>query len=44
MNLEGPVRPAPQDPAQTLKLDEQDAQLVSEQGGYVNADQVSAAE
>lgn len=44
VDLEGPVRPAPQDPAKTLKLDEADARVVSEQGGYVNADQVRPAE
>ncbi len=43
VNLTGPVRPAPQDPAQTLNLGRADAQLVEEQGGYVNADRVERA-
>ena len=40
VNLTGPVRPAPEDPAQTLNLDRADAQVVEQQGGYVNADSV----
>jgi hypothetical protein len=40
VNLTGPVRPAPEDPAQTLNLPAQDAQMVSEQGAYINADRV----
>ena len=40
VDLTGEMRPAPADPAQTLNLPEQDAQLVSEQGAYVNADNV----
>lgn len=40
VNLTGPVRPAPANPAQTLNLSTEDARMVSEQGGYVNADNV----
>jgi hypothetical protein len=40
VRLTGPVRPAPANPARTLSLDTPDAQLVSSQGGYVNADEV----
>lgn len=40
VNLTGPVRPAPANPAQTLNLSTADGRLVSEQGGYVNADNV----
>jgi hypothetical protein len=43
VDLSGPVRPAPQDPQQTLKLSAADAQLVKSEGGYVNADKVSPA-
>jgi hypothetical protein len=43
VNLTGPVKEAPEDPAQTLDLPEQDAALVSEQGAYVNADSVEPA-
>jgi hypothetical protein len=38
VNLTGPVRPAPQNPARTLNLPTQDAQQVTEQGAYINAD------
>ena len=41
VDLTGPVRPAPEDPAQTLKLSEADAKTVSERGSYVNADSVT---
>ena len=41
VDLEGEVRPAPEDPAQTLNLDEADAQVVTEQGVFVNATQVT---
>jgi hypothetical protein len=40
VNLTGPVRPAPANPAQTLNLGTEDARTVSDQGGYVNADSV----
>lgn len=43
VNLRGPVRPAPANPAQTLKLQPQDAQLVSSQGAFVNAEEVTRA-
>jgi len=43
VNLRGPVKQAPQDPAQTLDLPEDDAALVSEQGAYVNANSVEPA-
>ena len=38
VNLTGPVRPAPENPARTLNLPEADAQQVTEQGAYINAD------
>ena len=44
VNLTGPVRAAPQDPAQTLNLSPDDAQLVRSQGAYVNADEVTPAD
>ncbi len=44
VNLTGPVRPAPQDPAQTLNLSDTDAELVRSQGGYINADEVTPVE
>ena len=34
------VRPAPEDPAQTLNLEAEDARTVTEQGAFVNATQV----
>jgi hypothetical protein len=43
VDLTGPVRPAPQDPAKTLKLGPEDAQLVSTEGAYVNATTVTKA-
>ena len=43
VNLTGPVKEAPEDPAQTLDLPEDEAALVSEQGAYVNADSVEPA-
>jgi hypothetical protein len=43
VNLTGPVRPAPEDPAQTLNLKAADADLVRSQGGYINADDVTPA-
>lgn len=43
VDLTGEVRPAPQDPARTLNLGDQDAQQVSRQGAYVNADTVQTA-
>jgi len=43
VDLTGPVRPAPQDPARTLKLGAQDARLVASEGAYVNATTVTKA-
>ena len=37
VNLTGPVRPAPANPAQTLNLPTADARMVSRQGAYINA-------
>jgi hypothetical protein len=44
VNLTGPIKEAPENPAQTLDLSEDDAALVSEQGAYVNADTVEPAQ
>jgi hypothetical protein len=44
VNLSGPVRPAPEDPEQTLNLNAADAELVRSQGGYVNADEVAPSD
>jgi hypothetical protein len=44
VTLTGPVRPAPADPARTLKLGAADARLVSREGGFVNAARVQAAQ
>jgi hypothetical protein len=44
VNLGGPVQQAPADPARELKLNEADARLVAEQGAFINADRVRAAE
>jgi hypothetical protein len=44
VKLTGPVHAAPQDPEQTLNLSPEDAQLVREQGAYVNADEVTPAD
>jgi hypothetical protein len=41
VRLTGPVRPAPANPARTLKLQPQDAELVRSQGAFVNAERVS---
>jgi hypothetical protein len=41
VNLTGPVRPAPQDPARTLNLSDKDSETVRSQGGYINADEVT---
>jgi hypothetical protein len=43
VNLTGPVRPAPANPARTLRLGAQDAALVRSEGGYVNASSVKGA-
>lgn len=44
VNLTGPVRPAPENPATALELNSADAELVRTQRGYVNADSVSPAQ
>ena len=43
VNLQGPVKAAPQETARVLNLGEADARLVEQQGAYVNADEVAAA-
>lgn len=43
VNLTGPVRDAPKDPAKNLKLSSADAQLVQAEGIYINADRVEPA-
>lgn len=43
VTLKGEVRPAPEDPAQTLELSPSDGDLVSSQGIFVNAEDVSKA-
>jgi hypothetical protein len=40
VNLTGPVRPAPANPARTLNLPTADARMVSRQGAYINAEDV----
>jgi hypothetical protein len=40
VNLSGEMRPAPEHPGRTLRLADQDAQQVSRQGAYINADNV----
>jgi hypothetical protein len=41
VDLEGEVRPAPEQPGQTLNLDQADADRVREQGVFVNATEVT---
>ena len=43
VNLDGPVRTAPSDPADTLNLPSQDASMVKQQGAYINANSVQPA-
>jgi hypothetical protein len=43
VDLEAEVRPAPEDPAQTLNLDAEDAETVSSKGFFVNATSVERA-
>jgi hypothetical protein len=43
VNLRGEVRPAPANPAQTLKLQPEAAEVVRSQGAFVNAQGVSRA-
>jgi len=40
VDLIGPVQPAPADPARSLRLNAEEAQLVRSQGAYVNATRV----
>jgi hypothetical protein len=40
VNLNGEMRPAPENPGRTLRLSDRDARQVSEQGAYVNAENV----
>ena len=37
VDLTGPVRPAPEDPGRTLRLEQADSDLVKQQGGFINA-------
>lgn len=41
VNLEGELRPAPEDPGRTLRLERTDAQVVEQQGAFVNAANVA---
>ena len=41
VNLEGELRPAPQEPGRTLRLEQADAQVVERSGAFVNATNVS---
>jgi hypothetical protein len=43
VDLTGPVKAAPEKAARVLNLDKADAQLVKQQGAYVNAEDVTAA-
>lgn len=43
VNLTGETRPAPEDPAKTLNLDQKSAETVKSQGIFVNADKVQPA-
>jgi hypothetical protein len=45
VNLTGPIRDAPADPVSALNLsDRRDGQLITEQGGFVNAETVKKAD
>ena len=44
VDLDGEVRPAPEDPGRTLRLEAEDASVVEEQGAFVNASDVREAE
>jgi hypothetical protein len=44
VNLDGPVRAAPSNPAQVLKLSAADAAQVKAEGAYINANKVSPAQ
>ena len=41
VSLEGELRPAPEDPGRTLRLEAADAQVVEQQGAFVNATNVA---
>ena len=41
VNLEGELRPAPEDAGRTLRLEQADAQVVEQQGAFVNATNVA---
>ena len=41
VDLTGEVRPAPQDPGRTLRLEQADSDLVSQRGAFINADSVT---
>lgn len=41
VNLEGELRPAPDDPGRTLRLERADAQVVERQGTFINATNIS---
>jgi hypothetical protein len=43
VDLDGPVRAAPADPAKTLNLSARDAARVKSEGGYINANRVAPA-
>ena len=43
VDLDGPVRAAPADPAKTLNLSTRDAAQVKSEGGYINANRVAPA-
>lgn len=43
VDLDGPVKPAPANPAKTLKLGGRDAQLVKSEGAFINANHVAQA-
>lgn len=44
VNLEGPVRPAPEQPGRTLRVPVADEKLIKQQGAYINADRVEPVE
>jgi len=43
VDLTGPVRPAPDDPGRTLRLEKADSDLVERQGAFINASSVEIA-
>ena len=44
VNLTGPVRPAPEDPGRTLRLEKADSDLIKQQGAFINATTAEKAE